>query len=685
LLLALLAVLLALFAQTRLGELSDPTLWPILLFVLAVVCLLTADWLVRRPASAAAPAAAAEAAEEPAPAQATEDGMDYWRIGLTALSVVLGGWVISVLLPHALGQDATVPVGAWLLAWGMLLLAWVRPPAWSTVRAWLAANRGEVATVAAITLAAAGLRLWQLGSLPYNISGDEGSIGLEIRRVLEGDMRNPFTLAWGPLPTMWYFVQAGPPWLFGLGPWSLRLTNALFGVLAVPMLYVLGRLLFNRPTALAAALLLAGYQLHLHYSRATINVIFDTFFYPAALAALVYGLRYGKGTGAFVLAGVLAGLAQYTNVGARLLPLMMLVFVLLLLLLRRDWLRGRGEHMAALLLAFGLVAGPIIVYAIQRPDDYNTRLNQVGIVQAGWLEQQQEARNVGPLPLLGEQFERTLFGFAVYDDRTVSYGGGPLANPAMALLLFLGLGLSALNWRHPPALLLSLWFWAGLIGGGVLTVDPPTSNRLVAIVPVVALLAGLALAEIARVLAPLLRRQAAPRVAMALVAVVALPLALFDVRYYFGDYLPTHHFGGSHAYIATTVGRDLADAPAGTQLYFFGAPYMWSGFSTLRFLAPQLERTDVEEPLNTPDDLERLIGNADSDALFVFLPHRAEELALVQQRYPGGEILRVPTPHPGSSGLAFAAYRVPQAALATHPPSSSAPSETATAPANPVP
>jgi hypothetical protein len=60
-------------------------------------------------------------------------------------------------------------------------------------------------------------------------------------------------------------------------------------------------------------------------------------------------------------------------------------------------------------------------------------------------------------------------------------------------------------------------------------------------------------------------------------------------------------------------------------------------------------------------------------------------LALVQQRYPGGEILRVPAPQPGSNGLAFAAYRVSQAALTTPQPSSSAPSENATAPASPAP
>jgi 4-amino-4-deoxy-L-arabinose transferase-like glycosyltransferase len=561
----------------------------------------------------------------------------------------------------------------------------VRPPAWDTLRAGLRAHRGEVLTVAAITLAAGGLRLWQLDSLPYTLSGDEGSIGLEVRRVLEGDLRNPFTLAWGPLPTLWYFVQAGIPWLFGLGPLSLRLTNALFGVLAIPMIYVLGRLLFNRPTALAAALLLAGYQVHLHYSRATINVIFDTFFYPAALAALVYGLRYGTSAGPFVLAGVLAGLAQYTNVGARLLPIVMLVFVLVLVLRHRDWLRGHVEHLVLLVLAFGLVAGPMIVYAIQRPDDYNTRLNQVGIIQSGWLEQQQEARNVGPLPLLAEQLEHTLFGFAVYEDRTVSYGGGTLANPGMALLLFLGLGLSAFLWRHPPALLLSLWFWGGLIGGGVFTMDPPTSNRLLAIVPAVALLAGLALAEIARVLAPTLSRQAAPRAVLVLVAIVAIPLSLLDVRYYFAGYLPEHRFGGTHAYIATSVGYELADAPAGTQLYFFGAPYMWSGFSTLVFLAPQIDSTDVDEPLSSLAEVDALVERADSDAFFVFLPHRADELALVQQRYPDGEVLRVAAPQPDNAGLIFAAYRVPRTALTTPQSSSSAPNESATAPASPAP
>jgi 4-amino-4-deoxy-L-arabinose transferase-like glycosyltransferase len=561
----------------------------------------------------------------------------------------------------------------------------VRLPAWGRLWAWAQAHRAELAALTLVTLVAAGLRLWGLERMPYTLSGDEGSIGQEIRRVLLGEIRNPFTLGWGPAPTMSFFMQAGPPWLFGLSPWTLRLTNALASIVAIPVTYLLARLLFNPRVALAAAILLAGYQMHLHYSRVAINVVYDSLFYPASLAALILGLRRWPHPAPFVLAGACAGMAQFVYTGARLLPIVMGAFLLYLLVFERSWLKGHSTNLILMLVAFLVVSGPMLAFAFQNPENYNARFNQVGIFQSGWVETEQATRGVGVVQVLFEQLRQALFGFGIYPDRTVSYGGGTLANPPMAVLLFLAIGLCLLSWwRRPAAALLMLWFWGVLIGGGVLTISPPSSTRLMGLVAALVILAALVLAESVWLLARALGAAERRRLVLALVAVLAIPVALLDVRYYFNDYVNSHTFGGTHAYIATQLGYELGDQSPPPHLYFFGAPRMWSGFSTLVFLAPEVERTDITEPLSTPQDVEHLVETEPptSEAIFVFLEHRRAELDVVKQRYPGGTEQQVTSPT--GEGLLFVVYRVPQSALATHPPFPSARNQTATVPETPV-
>jgi hypothetical protein len=533
------------------------------------------------------------------------------------------------------------------------------------MRAWLLAHRSEMLVLAGVTLVGALLRMWHLGGIPYALSGDEGSIGMDIGRTLAGEITNPFTLAWSGLPTLSFMLQAIPAWLLGLNPWTLRLVNAIFGVLAIPALYLLARLLFDRMTALAAVVLLAGYVLQLHYSRIAINNLFDTFFYSAALAALVYGLRRASGPGPFVLAGLCAAFTQYMNVGGRLLPVIIIAFLAYLWLFNRSWLRGQQDNLLLLLATFLVITGPMIVLAINYPLEYNTRMNQIGIIQNGWLAQQQAAQDTSALPILFEQFYRTLLGFGVYLDRTESYGGGTLANPLLAVLLFLGLGLSIMRWRQPASALLLLWFFGGVLGGGMLTMAPPTSNRLVVLAPVVALLAALALVEVVRLLVRALGMPRLRRHALALTCALALPVVGLDVYHYFYAYLPRHLYGGQHAYIATTLGYDLASRESPPHMYFFGPPRMWSGFSSLVFLAPELESTDIVDPVRTPQDVAQLVeGHKNQDALFVFLPEHRQAFELVQRRFPRGSLIEIYNPDPENAGLLFLYYYVEREELA---------------------
>ena len=111
-----------------------------------------------------------------------------------------------------------------------------------------------------------------------------------------------------------------------------------------------------------------------------------------------------------------------------------------------------GLHVVLLLVAFLAVAGPMLSYALSHPDEWNARLNQVGIIQSGWLEREPELTGKSTAHILAEQFLRAAGAFHVFPDRTVWYGA---ERPLLGFLAgaFAVLGMA---WAGPfggPALL----------------------------------------------------------------------------------------------------------------------------------------------------------------------------------------------------------------------------------------
>jgi len=68
-------------------------------------------------------------------------------------------------------------------------------------------------------------------------------------------------------PPLYYALLHGWIGLLGAGPVSLRLLSVLFGVLAIPAIYLAGRRMLSRRAALLAAFLLALSPLHVYYSQ----------------------------------------------------------------------------------------------------------------------------------------------------------------------------------------------------------------------------------------------------------------------------------------------------------------------------------------------------------------------------------------------------------------------------------
>lgn len=118
--------------------------------------------------------------------------------------------------------------------------------------------------------------LW-LGSYPL-FTPDEGRYG-EIARemVATGDYITPRLdgVAFLDKPIFYYWLQTIAIQLLGVNEWALRIFPALFGVMGCLITYICGRHLFDRHTALLAAMILATTPLYFsnaHYANLDLEV-----------------------------------------------------------------------------------------------------------------------------------------------------------------------------------------------------------------------------------------------------------------------------------------------------------------------------------------------------------------------------------------------------------------------------
>lgn len=590
----------------------------------------------------------------------------WLNVGLALLNAALTLWLLQDRLVDTPCWDA---FALWAASMVLLLLAGLaaetRWPSWRAAPAWLRRHRGEILLVGGAVLVGLVLRIVALDTIPATLGGDEGSQGMEALRFLDGRLQNMFATGWLGVPTMSFLAQAVTVGLFGNNAFGLRVLWVLVGTATIPLLYVLVRQLFDRRTALIATIFLAVYHYHVHYSRLGSNQVADGLFLTAALATMVWGLRRGSTT-AFVLSGLIAGLGMYFYAGARLVPIALAGVVahavsckLISVVWRRDapsWVGWRVPwgRLTLLALGFAITTAPMLLFAAQHPDDFNARINAVGIVQSGWLAREPGISGKTMETILAEQFLRSALGFSHYWDRTVWYGlRAPLLDLVPGALALLGFVYALAHWRERRYAIPVMWVGLVVVFGAFLTENPPSSQRLTGAAPALAILVALALARLSDLARALWGRPLVWRVALVLVVCL---MAVVSLNLYFVEYTPTHVYGNANAQAATALGHYLRNQPADRSVYFFGAPRLYFGFGSIGYLAPDAVGMDVVEPLSRPPEFV----DPDRDALFVFVPERLGERVWVEQGYPGGAWHVIPD-HRGLMMLAL--YEVPRSQI----------------------
>ncbi len=190
--------------------------------------------------------------------------------------------------------------------------------------------------------------------------------------------------------------------------------------------------------------------------------------------------------------------------------------------------------LAVIGVATVVVAGPMLSFALAHPNDWNARVNQIGIIQSGWFARASELTGKGTAQLLADQFLRSAGAFHVFADRAPWYGADrPLLGFLAGICALLGMAWAAAHWRERRWFLVQIWFWGVILTGGMLTDSPPSSQRLVMAIPAVCLLVAAGL-EADGGPGPAAAR-ADPAVEKLALGLLIVALAASNLHYYFVD------------------------------------------------------------------------------------------------------------------------------------------------------
>lgn len=492
-------------------------------------------------------------------------------------------------------------------------------------------HRYEVVGICLLLLVAFLLRVVHLQSIPQNIGGDECSQGLEaIQMMTPGYQGNIFATGWLSVPRLSMLWNA--PWIkvFGREAFGLRLPWALVGTATVWMVYLLIRRLFQPGWAIATGVLLTGFDYHIHYSRLGSNQIADPLFTATVYYFLLRAVEERRRLD-WALAGIVLGLSWYFYAGARLTTVLMVIVVGYLALRQRDFLSQHRDGLLILVVGMLIVGAPLFAWYSKHPDEFNGRLNSVGIFQSGWLDREVQITGKSKAYLLFDQFRRAFLFTNYYPDRVVWYNSPrPLLPLVPAAFFLLGFAYAAAHGLELPYFLILTWYIGTVIFGGALTDSPPSSQRLTGLAPGICLFQVVGLSKVLEYAQKVWGLRLWVR-QLAMVVLIAA-IALASAHYYFFTFTPLRVYGSPQAEIATEVGRYLRDLNRNHYVYFFGLPRMFLGFATLPYLDPHLWGEDVQNLAQVQPDVLR----KDAVVVFVFVPERLSDYEWVIRQYPGG-------------------------------------------------
>lgn len=234
----------------------------------------------------------------------------------------------------------------------------------------LLAWRGRAGLLAAlIVLAGCALRLYRLGSIPPGLNSDEAAAGVEAMALLLtsadrwGNHLPVYFPGWGSgLNVLYSYLSLPVVSLLGLSTVSIRLVNAAFGCLTLPLVWLVARRHFGAAAALVATALVAFMPWHVMASRWALESNLLPFWFTLGLLTIGLALRPGAGRLACTVALLPWAVALYAY-AAGVVPIALTALVLLAFHWRAVVPRLAWWGLGGLLAL--VVGGPFLLFLVK--------------------------------------------------------------------------------------------------------------------------------------------------------------------------------------------------------------------------------------------------------------------------------------------------------------------------------
>jgi 4-amino-4-deoxy-L-arabinose transferase-like glycosyltransferase len=587
------------------------------------------------------------------------------RSGFPASLVVLGVFFSALAANEVTGERTpialTLSTSYWLVsvvcfAAGILWLQRWRPSP-AAYATWIRANYRELLIVVVVVAAGLAARLYALDFHPYPWSGDEGTVAGEAGLLLKSPNPDLFDAGWSGNPFPAFFPPAAVVSLLGSSILAVRVASAITGALTVLFLYLLARELFDRTTALIAAVFLSTFPFHLQFSRVGVLTIQDGLVVTLVLWLVVRAVHKDK-LSDYLWAGIASGLTLYTYVGGRLVLALAFAALAFVSVRQKGFFLSHRRHLAVYVGATLVTLAPMAAFFAQHMQDFNSRFGQVSIIQSGWLTHELTIPGTSLGSILWDQFTRSVL---VYVSEP-AYGNffnspQPYLSIVGSLFFLIGMGVAFQQLLRPPFMIVLTWFWSVVIIGGVLTISPPASTRMIMTAPAVALLIAIGLGKVLEILSYVRVPRAWRAVTTALVVAF---LVVQNGVFYFGPYRAGNYFDDANAEVAMQAGLELRDLGPRYAFAMLGAPRMFSDFPTIVFLNPTSPRIDIDPVKASSADLSGQLP-----AFIVATPDNLGPLMEIAQHYPGGKWEAVPSK--SRNEMLYYAYTIDATSAQTTP------------------
>ena len=329
-LLPILALTLALSGQWLILEKGDKPFLGVILIV-AAICLYLLS-LLHWPGSALSPGAAK-------PLGVSWRPMIYsltWRTILAINALILAAWSYIRFSGNKLDNG----LWPWLGSLALFFIVFAQVPGcnWNEFRQalagwWQELDKRLLLILAVIMLLGTFFRVYRLQELPLEMTSDHAEKILDVQDVLDGSRPIFFRRNTGR-ELFQFYLTAGIIHLTGLpnNHLTLKVGTAIFGLVALPFTFLLGRFLYGQLVGIWATFFIAISHWHVAITRVGLRFPFTAAFATPVLFFLLRALRDNKRND-WLLAGFFLGAGLHTYTAMRIVPILCAVLIYFKLLI----------------------------------------------------------------------------------------------------------------------------------------------------------------------------------------------------------------------------------------------------------------------------------------------------------------------------------------------------------------